>query len=121
MTEKPEQKPKRLTMFAVDSTDFARFLIAKGADKDENCPLCREENWTILCPDDDGPTLRFGMPARNRPEMFYLSTFGYFCNNCGYIRTHMASTVYEWVQENPRPDADLIEDDDSSVGEARDE
>lgn len=121
MSEKPESKPKRLTMFAVDSADFARFLTAKGADLDEHCSVCHGEDWTILCPDDDGPTLRFGMPVRNRPEMFYLSTFGYFCNNCGYIRTHLASTVHEWVEKNPRVDSDLIDDDNSSAGEASDE
>ena len=121
MTDTPESKPKRLTMFAVDSKDFARFLVAKGAGKDENCPLCQGDDWTILCPDDDGPTLRLGMPVRNRPDMFYMSTFGYFCNSCGYLRTHMASTVHEWVENNPRPDSDLIDDDDSSAGEASDE
>ncbi len=121
MSEKPDSRPKRLTMFAVDSRDFARFLIAKGADEDEDCPVCHGEEWTILCPDDDGPTIRFGMPVRNRPNAFYLSVFGYFCNSCGYIRTHLASTVHDWVEKNPKPDSDFVDEDDSSVGEASDE
>lgn len=121
MTDTPDPKPKRITMFAVDSQDFVRFLVSKGAEKDEDCPVCHSENWNILCPDDDGPTLRIGMPVRNRPEIFYLSVFAYFCANCGYIRSHMASTVHDWVQKNPRIDSDVVDDEQAPTEDVSDE
>lgn len=116
------KKPlKRITMFSVTSEDFVRFLMAKGSTEAEACPVCHGEEWTVMCPDDDGPTLRLGMPVRNREKTFYLSTFGYFCVNCGYIRTHMASTVYRWVEANPVVDADIADSDElPDLDEAQD-
>ncbi|WP_137984444.1 hypothetical protein [Pseudomonas viridiflava] len=120
--KKPEAaSEKRLTMLSVKSEDFVRFLISKGAEKDEDCPVCHMESWTILCPDDDGPTLRIGLPVRNRPKTFYLSTFAYFCDNCGYIRMHMAATVHEWVSENPAPSDDQAELDMDMTGSGADD
>ncbi|WP_277963871.1 hypothetical protein [Pseudomonas sp. RIT-To-2] len=110
MAEDKKPTPKRLTIFKVASADFVRFLVDKGGvNEDEQCPVCSSDEWTVLCPDDGGPTLRFGMPVRNRPELFYVSVFAYFCVSCGLVRSHMASVVHEWVLKNPAPD--LLEQD----------
>ncbi|NNA42457.1 MULTISPECIES: hypothetical protein [Pseudomonas] len=111
MTDAPKKPLKRMTMFSVSSNEFVRFLVAKGGNETERCPVCSGEEWTVLCPNDGGPTLRLGMPVRNREKTFYLSTFGYYCVNCGFLRTHMASVVHKWVEENPAVDTDLADDD----------
>jgi len=122
MSDVPEKPLKRLTLLAVDSADFVRFIQAKAGVEDEVCPVCKTSEWTVLCPDDDGPTLRIGMVVRNRPKEHYLSTFGYFCDSCGHVRMHMAQTVHKWVAENPAFDADPVDDirldDDESLGDA---
>lgn len=117
MTDEPKAPPKRMTMFSVKSEDFIRFIVEKGGGEEENCPVCQGSEWTVLCPDDDGPVLRLGLPVRNREKMFYLSTIGYFCASCGFIRTHMASVVHKWVENNPAPDSDTVDDESLELGQ----
>lgn len=111
MSDSSSSQPKRLTLFAITPQDFVRFLNSK-LDESDTCPICKGDTWNVMCPDDGGPTLRIGLPVRNREKLYYLSTFQYFCENCGYIRSHMASVVNDWLKQNPAPDADEAEDVD---------
>lgn len=117
MTDKSKAPPKRMTMFSVESEDFIRFLREKGGGEEENCPVCKGPEWTIICPDDEGPVLRLGLPVRNREKTFFLSSIGYFCVNCGYIRTHLASVVHNWIQNNPAQDSDPVDDESLEQGQ----
>lgn len=99
MSESTNKSSRRLTMHAVDPDDFIRFLADKAGDHDP-CTVCKADDWMIMCP-DEGPTYRFGIPARNVEKTFYASVFMYFCQNCGFLRQHVSRTVNEWVQENP--------------------
>ena len=108
MSDAPETTPLRLTMLSVSPDDFVRFIQAK-AKADDICPVCKTDQWSVLCSPDDQPTFRLGTPIRNREEQFYLSTFGYFCDNCGHVRQHMAAVVHKWVSENPASDQEVID------------
>lgn len=115
MAEKEPKPSRRLTMHAVDSDDFIRFLSAKAGDTDP-CWVCKADDWMIMCP-DEGPTFRFGIPVRNAEKVFYASIFMYYCINCGFIRQHSSKVVKDWVQQN-QLELDL---DDQSTAEREDE
>lgn len=101
----PENKPpKRMTILPVLADDFVRFLKSKAQSDDDVCPVCGKDHWTILCPAGDQETFRLGTPVRNKEEIFYVSTFAYYCQSCGYLRQHFSDVVYRWVQENPLVD-----------------
>jgi hypothetical protein len=108
MSDAPETPPLRLTMLSVSPDDFVRFIQAK-AQSDDFCPVCKTDQWSVMCDPEDLPTYRLGTPIRNRAEQFYLSTFGYFCDNCGFIRQHMAAVVHKWATENPAPGQEVID------------
>ncbi|MFY1007811.1 hypothetical protein ACOQNQ_01865 [Pseudomonas juntendi] len=110
MTKRQDVTQERIELMKVEAGDFARFLAAKIGE-DDGCPLCGNEDWEIHCPGGpQSPTLRMGMLVRNVENPFYLSVFGYSCNDCGYMRLHNAYVVHKWVSENPAVDADLPED-----------
>ena len=119
MSDNQESSPKRMTMLAVSPDDFVRFITAKAA-KEDTCPICNTDQWSVLCTPDDEPVFRLGTPVRNREEQFYLSTFGYFCENCGYVRQHMAWIVHQWVKENPAPGQEIIDSVESNEIDADD-
>ncbi|MDP9539327.1 MULTISPECIES: hypothetical protein [Pseudomonas] len=115
MSDNAAPPKPRMTILAVSPEDFVRFMAAKGTKNDE-CPVCGNDNWSVLCTPDDEPVYRLGTPVRNRKEEFYLSTFGYFCDNCGLIRQHMAAVVHKWVSENPAPIEEMVDRVESSSG-----
>lgn len=120
--QKPQKPLKRITLLAVTAEDFVRFLDAKVGE-DDDCPLCHTDKWTILCPGPES-TYRLGLPVRNQKKEFFLSTFGYYCDSCGFLRNHLAAVVHKWVTENPAAGMDLGQDEiDDSTGdvEATDE
>lgn len=119
MSDAPIPPPKRMTMLSVSPDDFVRFITSK-ADKDDICPICGKDQWAVLCSPDEQPVFRLGIPVRNRPEQYYLSMFGYHCENCGYLRQHMAWVVYEWVKANPAPGTEIIDSVDSNEMDADD-
>lgn len=112
MTDDAKPLPKRMTMLKITAKDFARFLDAKlgGADR---CQVCGTDVWTIFCPGPDD-IFRLGMNVRNQEKQFFVSTFAYHCDNCGYVRNHHAATVHKWVIENPESLSDDTEDSDSA-------
>lgn len=99
MADNPEMTSKRMSMLKITGRDFARFLQSKLGE-DDRCQLCGSDVWTIFCP---GPEdiYRLGLAVRNQDRPFFVSTFGYHCDNCGYVRCHHAATVHKWVMENP--------------------
>ena len=119
MSDAPESPPKRMTLLAVAPDDFVRFITAK-ATKDDTCPICNSDQWSILCSPDDQPVFRLGTSVRNRDPQYYLSTYGYYCENCGFIRQHMAEIVHAWVKENPALDEETVDRVDSNEKDADD-
>lgn len=114
MTDAPEKPLKRVELHKTSTDDFIRFLDQK-AGADDLCPVCENDSWTIVSPEDDGPTFRLGTVIRNTAKPFYLSTFAYYCSACGYVRHHLSRVVYDWVAENPVPvidDQEIIEEFD---------
>lgn len=110
MTKRQDATKERIELLKVDAGDFARFLVAKIGE-DDSCPLCGHDDWDVYCPGGpESPTLRMGLLVRNVENPFYMSTFGYSCKDCGYLRLHSAHLVHKWVQENPAIDADTVED-----------
>lgn len=108
MSDTNKSPENRMAMLAVSPDDFVRFINAK-AEKDDICPVCSTDSWALLCSPDGEPVFRLGTPVRNREEQFYLSSFGYFCENCGFLRQHMAAIVHDWVQKNPDPSVEIVD------------
>jgi len=85
---------------AVTSDDFVRFLVEKNPES--NCPVCDGDAWTVVCPFGDHlDTYRLVVPMRDGPNPMTISTFAIFCDNCGYLRQHLARVVHQWVEANP--------------------
>lgn len=100
----PSDKPK-LSPLAVSSDDFIRFL--ESISINDQCPVCETDRWTIICTPEDEETpetkyaYRAVAPLRDGPKPMNLSSFSLYCNNCGYLRQHVAKVVRAWVRENP--------------------
>ena len=63
-----------------------------------------------MCPQDEDDMYRLGQVIRNADKPFYLSTFAYYCDNCGYVRQHISKLVHDWAKQNPAEDeADPVE------------
>jgi len=103
MADPDTKKLKLKELHRTSSDDFVRFLKNKLPDSDP-CPACGEDDWSVVCPRDDEDMYRLGLVVRNAPKPFYLSTFAYYCDNCGYLRQHVSKLVYDWVKENPMED-----------------
>lgn len=116
MSDSKKKLLKRMTIMSVKADDFVRFLESKTVD-DDLCPICETDKWTIICPSGEESTFRFGTQIRNVEEMFYFSTFGYFCENCGYLRQHVSSVVHKWVRDNPVIEADTVDVEGSEDSE----
>ncbi len=96
MSDSAKKPLKRMRIMSVKATDFVRFIQSQTVGEDV-CPVCKTDSWTIICPSGEEPTFRLGTQVRNREDMFYFSTFGYFCDSCGYLRQHVSSVVHKWV------------------------
>ncbi|MEB2647589.1 hypothetical protein SOP86_18275 [Pseudomonas canadensis] len=101
---------KRITMLTVKARDFVRFIdhIAAG---DDICTVCGHGEWSVICPSGEEPTFRLGTSIRNSEELFYFSTFGYYCEKCGYLRQHAAQVVHRWVKDNPEEERISLDSD----------
>lgn len=100
-----EETPQKMHRFATKSSDFVRYLEHKTTKND--CPACGNGTWTVVC-SDNGYTYRVTSVIKDgeRPTMF--STFVLYCNECGFVRHHLARKVSNWVSENPeQPELDL--------------
>ncbi len=86
--------------YSVSIADFVRFLEAKTADSP--CPGCETRVWTVVGSAANGMSYRLVTNLRDGPTATHLSTLAIYCNECGYIRTHWARKVREWVDENPQ-------------------
>ncbi|HCF7312658.1 TPA: hypothetical protein NIJ62_003520 [Pseudomonas aeruginosa] len=103
--------------FSVSMEDFIRFLEAKTGESD--CPACKGETWTVIGVDKTDISYRLVTSLRDGSGPVTLSTFGVYCNNCGYIRQHLSRKVKDWVLENPGPEqlvlSEFDEADDNDV------
>ena len=64
--------------------------------KQHNCPVCLQNNWSILL----HPDAEFGLAGVRRdslPDSFPLNipTIAVACNSCGYLRLHAKAIVVE--------------------------
>ncbi len=86
--------------YSVSISDFVRFLEAKTADSP--CPVCQTRVWTVVGAPSNGMSYRLVTNLRDGQKATHFSTLAIYCNECGYIRTHWARKVREWVDENPQ-------------------
>lgn len=104
---------KKIHKFSTTMDDFVRFLIAKTDDS--KCSGCGSKSWTVIGSDQTQMAYRMVTPMRDGPSPTYLNCFGIYCNECGFVRQHVARKVKQWVEENPvqeQLDLDEIDDDD---------
>lgn len=90
---------KKRHKFSVHMDDFVRFLIAKTDDS--NCAGCGSASWTIIGSDETEMAYRLTTALRDGVRPTYLNCFGIYCNECGFVRQHLARKVREWVDNNP--------------------
>lgn len=88
--------------FSVQMDDFIRFLEEKTAST--TCAACGQNEWTLFGRADTDVAFRAITPLLDGPEEESTSSFVLFCNNCGFIRHHMAKIVRDWVDSNPAPE-----------------
>lgn len=102
MTSEQTIKQPERSKLSVTSDDFVRFLEAKNPESD--CPVCGEETWTVICPfdhEDAHDTYRLVTRLKDGSRPMTVSSFGLFCDSCGYLRQHVAKVVRQWVDDNP--------------------
>ncbi len=85
--------------------DFVRFLEVKTGGY--NCPACGNSQWTVLGKAGHPEAYRVVSALRDGQAPNSMSSFALFCNDCGFVRQHMARVVRKWVTENPEPQQDL--------------
>lgn len=88
--------------FAVRTSDFVRFLEEKTLD--QPCPACGACQWTLIGPKDDGITFMLRTALRGASSPTQVTTVAVYCNECGFLRQHLAKVVRNWVDANPAPD-----------------
>jgi len=67
---------------------IARFLAEKGVKTE--CPFCGHPTWSLL----DKPDFRTALLS-NAARSYGLYTLT--CNNCGFVRSHLAHTIETYV------------------------
>ena len=88
--------------FSVTVDDFIRFLEEKSFES--KCPSCGSAAWTVIGSGATEMTYRLITQMRDGPSPTYLNSLGIYCNECGFIRQHIAKVVKRWVDENPEPE-----------------
>ncbi|MGG4604329.1 hypothetical protein ACLPHM_05995 [Paenalcaligenes sp. Me131] len=79
--------------------DIIEFFNAKL--KNHNCPACLENSWTDVRAADSIHGLiaqPLNGPVTVPAPMYPLVSVS--CNNCGFIRSHMAAFVLSWKESN---------------------
>lgn len=100
--------------FSTTMDDFIRFLHEKTTGRE--CPACGNSAWTVLGPAEGEYSYRLVTLLKDDPRRtLRLSTFALVCDNCGYLRQHMARVVRKWVEENPEAQQELDLDIDDEA------
>lgn len=103
----------------IEMDGFIRFLEAKSLQS--KCPSCGSGTWVIVGDPETNLCSQLQIPGRDRGLMESLPVVCLHCENCGFIRQHMAHMVQEWIEENPEPSVDGEQAaepaEDSSSGE----
>lgn len=112
MKEDGPNKPHRLT---TTMKDFIRFLQAKTSNHE--CPACGNKMWTIAGFVGQENAARFNLKIEDVPNASSVSSLGCSCNECGFMRFHMAHVVHEWLEANPaaQQELDLNDGEASSI------
>jgi len=97
MTDDTNPTPRK-DFFKTETSDFIRFL---SENTDPTCPACKNQSWTIMREEGEENTYRFGLMVRNVERRPYVSIFSTFCTKCGFMRSHLARIVHDWVKANP--------------------
>lgn len=103
----------KLHRYSVTTDDFIRFLEEKSYES--TCPACQSAAWTIIGSSANNMAYRLVTPLRDGPSPNQMNCFAIHCNECGFIRQHLAKVVKRWVDENPEPEQlelDEMADDD---------
>ncbi|MFJ7790673.1 hypothetical protein [Pseudomonas sp. NPDC096925] len=95
-----EEVPKH--RYAVSIDDFLRFLVEVTGDT--TCPACGNEQWTMIGTNQTDSAYRLYTSLRDGKGQKALNTFAIYCNECGFVRQHLARIVREWVDKNPAPE-----------------
>jgi hypothetical protein len=78
--------------------DAIRFLNA--LTKDGECPMCKTNLWNIKIYSGDGAyCLLEPVASFSGDAPWYKLNLD--CNACGYLRSHKASVVKNWIEHNP--------------------
>ncbi|NQD78617.1 hypothetical protein HP436_00290 [Pseudomonas sp. CrR14] len=85
--------------FAVSADEFIRFLEDKTIESD--CPACEGSDWTIIGDSSSGEPFRLRTMLKSESRTIGLSSYAIYCDNCGFIRQHLARVVRNWATENP--------------------
>lgn len=94
--------------FSVSMDDFIRFLVSKT--NDSVCPACGTGHWTVIGSATNDMAFRMVTQLRDGPSSTQINTFALSCNECGFVRQHLARKVREWVDSNPHQEQLELED-----------
>lgn len=101
--------------YAVKTPDFVRFLEAQTEDKP--CPACGSIKWIIIGPGDGGTTYLLRTSLRGGSKTSQVTTMALHCEDCGFLRQHVAKVVRDWVNCNPDQSEKDVDQEDIDVNE----
>lgn len=109
MSDKETVHTPEQHVYTVKADEFAQFLVEKTPES--NCPACGHNHWTVICPPPgEQNAYRMRIQLADGPRSGSMSLLGIYCDNCGYVRTHMARVVRKWIDAR-QLDLDLGEDE----------
>lgn len=82
--------------------DAVRFLEQKSPKA--ACPFCGSDKWIVPFADAD-KEMAFLMPLNAKFNSETAYNLELECNNCGFIRSHRARVIAEWLAKNPAEDS----------------
>jgi hypothetical protein len=91
--------------FAVSGDDFIRFLREKTDEV--ACPACASNEWTIFSLTEPDQAYRLITPLKSAAHSSFVNMLALYCDECGYVRHHLARIVKEWVTQNPEAQGQL--------------
>ncbi len=102
--------------YSVNMDDFIRFLEEKT--EGSKCPACWSDTWVLIGSADNEMAFRHVTPLRDGPRTSTtFSEFGIYCDNCGFVRQHLARFVKQWVDNNPVQEQMELDEIDQNDGE----
>ncbi|GLO24412.1 MULTISPECIES: hypothetical protein [Pseudomonas] len=70
-----------------------------------NCPICNTKSWQLPMLSAESPVsvVQSGLTLGDEPDL----ELKMFCTNCGFLRSHSLSFIFDWLDKNPgEPDAE---------------